>query len=80
MLRYRLDSQLTKLKKCPPVDCDEREQEAFRFVSSPIRLEDFLTHFEKNPNIYREKCMAYSLSFFDSLESAKRRYIGDGLI
>jgi hypothetical protein len=74
MTEYRLANHLANLEDCPPDGFDECEQEAFRFVNNPISSEDFLTHFEKSPNNHEGRCLAYSLSFFDSLESAKRRY------
>ena len=65
---------------CPPENFEKKETVAFRWVFDTIENElNFLPQYFKNPQRFQNKpsalkCQSVGLSFFDSEESARKRF------
>jgi len=47
---------------CPPKDAVQCEIEVYRLCENPVCAEDFLSHYQKNPQLYKSIDIAYGLS------------------
>ena len=78
-MRFKYAKQLNNLQDCPPADYTSKQLLAFRFVFDNIDHENnFLPILLKNPRRKLSddaKCEGYGLSFFNSLENARNRYL-----
>lgn len=77
-LQYKYGIEINKLDNCPPADTQERNGEGYRFVFDEIGDErNFLPVLVLNPKrqiTQTQECSGYALSFFDTLENARRKY------
>ena len=66
---------------CPPMNYKRQNKEAFRWIlENTVDEDNFKPAYFKNPKRFHEKsdeehCMAMGLSFFDTLETAERRFL-----
>jgi hypothetical protein len=79
---FKYQTYFEELKTvCPPSNYRTQNKEAFRWIFDRIDDENnFKPVFFKNPKRFNEKsdeeqCMAMGLSFFDTLETAERRFL-----
>jgi hypothetical protein len=83
-IRYKYQYFIEDFRNCPPNDWGAKNIDAFRFVFE--NLDDhrnFIPNSARNPTRdnspkYKDdsygKCCGYALSFYDSLENAKKGY------
>jgi hypothetical protein len=77
---FKYYSSFKEISNCPPDDYYEDKIKAFRWVYEPIEnKENFRPQILKNPKRFndkedKEKCLAYSLSFFETLKAAEERF------
>ena len=79
-MRFKYHSYLNQLPDCPPSSYERKSITAFRFVFEDLdHIQNFLPVLLKNPKRRlrgdAEKCKGYGLSFFDTLENVKRKYV-----
>jgi hypothetical protein len=79
VVEYKYNAELDKLPDCPPSVAHAKKIEAFRFVFDDINHpHNFLPALKIKPTRKfkndQERCMAYGLSMFDSMEKAKDKY------
>ncbi len=79
---FKYQTYFEELKTlCPPSNYTAQNKNAFRWIFDDVNDENnFKPVFFKNPKRFNEKsdeaqCMAMGLSFFDSLETAERRFL-----
>lgn len=77
-LKYQ--NQIKDIGDCPPSECRRMDIKSFRFVFEDIsHKNNFLPVLIIKPRRKlrneAEKCSGYALSFFSSIEKAKKRYI-----
>lgn len=79
---YKYQTYFEKLTTiCPPTNYSAQNKEAFRWIIDNLNNEDnFKPVYFKNPKRFNEKsdeerCMAMGLSFFETLETAERRFL-----
>ncbi len=77
---FKYQKQIENIPNCPPPACRPVNTQAFRFVFEdtnhrnnflPVLLISPKRQLSKNT----EKCSGYALSFFNSLEKARSRYL-----
>lgn len=70
--------EIATIPSCPPSKCEPRDQQAFRFVFSPVGEKSFLPPARINPVRQFSKdsarCSGYALSFFVTREEAIAAY------
>lgn len=75
----KYQSEMCKIVNCPPTNSTQDQQTAYRFVYDPMCDKSFLPQGIKEPSRVDKadeniKCSFLALSFFNSEESAKKRY------
>jgi len=83
-MRYKYQYFIQDFQNCPPSDWEAKNIDAFRFVFEDLNdHRNFIPNSVRNPtrdnspkykNDCYGKCSGYALSFFDSLENAKKSY------
>lgn len=79
-MRFKYDAHLSAIPDCPPSHYECKDIQAFRFVFKDLNHKNnFLPVSLMNPKRKfpddASKCQGYGLSFFDTLENARRRYL-----
>jgi hypothetical protein len=78
---HKYHHHIKSLANCPPSICTSKNIEAFRFVFSDINAErNFLPTYiispvRRNSASNEGACAGYGLSFFNTLDNARRKYL-----
>jgi hypothetical protein len=82
-MRFKYEKFINQIPNCPPSDSQRQKITAFRFVFEDLAHENnFILVLSINPQRINtakfhknsDKCAGYALSFFNTLENAKKRY------
>jgi hypothetical protein len=83
-MRFKYHSYISQLSNCPPFNFKPQERRSFRFVFEDLdHKNNFLPVLLIKPERINSpqfsndeaKCSGYGLSFFNTLESAQKRYL-----